>query len=77
MSESRSAETVTIQVLLHARPQFIAPNGRWGFSIMGKDFEVQPTKYNPARSPVGAEAAARRMCKRLGFVVSYVEVEQR
>lgn len=68
-------ETVIVNVTCYARPQLIAPHGRWSFDIVGKDFELR-TDFNPACSPVGAERAALRLCRRLGWQVQKVNVEK-
>jgi hypothetical protein len=69
-------EVVRVLALCQARPQLIAPHGRWSFAIVGKDWELKPMSFNCAYSPRGALAAGRRMCKRLGFTVQGVDVEE-
>jgi len=68
-------ETVIVNVTCYARPQLIAPHGRWSFNLVGKDFELDPDFY-PASSPRGAENAARRLCDRLGWHIKTVNVEK-
>lgn len=69
------SETVKIHVKLWARPQLIAPHGRWHFEITGRNFVMKDPDYYPSLSPRGATNTARRMCKRLGFRVGHIEME--
>lgn len=73
-SEHLTKENVSIQVTMYARPQLIAPEGRWSFHLSGAGFMVRPD-FTPAYSPRGAVNAAMRLCDRLGFNVNGVNVE--
>lgn len=59
--------TVDIVIDEYARPQLIAPKGRWTFYLRGVEFEVWPRDYMPAYNRKAAVRDAKKLAKKLGF----------
>jgi hypothetical protein len=68
---------VTIQTVMVARPQIIAPRGRWKFKLRGEapswvgpyEFEVVPDGYMAAHSEDEAMRDGERLAEALGYEV--------
>jgi hypothetical protein len=71
-----SSEEVTLEVIIYAVPQLIAPQGRWYFKLIGRMFEVTASGYMPAHSAKAAERDGRKLAAHLGLIVGAVNVEK-